>query len=252
MIVLLIGAIVAIVSFPYTFYHFSPNWGMLKRDMPPVQFYLDHFSRLHPDLIGALHLNFEKLQAFIGKEPLVPQSIAYWPHKYHANTGSTEFTALFPVLEDAGWPRHVVWAFLRDEVEKNTGELNLTNAQKGEFARVMQKMTNHHVAGYVSKLLYKVFGARMNKQAREMVFHLEPLTDTHTVVPVSLNSLDWVLRRGCVITPNPANAWESFERLSRLSKFSAIWGWVGKERTLEEAIGRHWQILDMRLRVWDE
>jgi hypothetical protein len=247
-ITLLIGLTVVIVTLPYTFYHFPPNWGIQKRDMPPVQLYLDHFYRLYPDLIVGLHGNFERLQLLIGKEPLVPQSIAYWPHKYHSNTGSTEFTALFPVLEDAGWPRRVVWTFLRDEVEKNTVELELTNTQKGEFARVMQKMTSHNISGYVAMLSHKIVGARMNKQARE-VFNLEPLTDLHTVIPVSLNSLDWVLRRGCVVTPNPADVWESFERLSRLSKFSAIWVWVGKERTLEEAMGRHWQILDMRLKV---
>jgi hypothetical protein len=73
------------------------------------------------------------------------------------------------------------------------------------------------------------------------------------VIPVSLNSLDWVLRRGCVVTPCLDNAWESYERLSRLSKFSGLWGCVGEDRTLEEAIGNHWQILDNRLKMpWDE
>lgn len=251
-IMLLIGPIVAIVALPYTFYHWSPNCGIQKKDMPPVQLYLDHFSRLHPVLIRGLYGNFERLLLSTEKDHLLPQSIAYWPHKYHSKTSETEFTIaalLFAVLEDAGWPRRVVWTFLRDEVEKNTMELELTDAQKGEFARVMQKMSSHHLAGYLAKLSHKVFGARINKQYREMVemvFNFQPLTDLHTVIPASLNSLDWVLRRGCVVTPNPADMWESFERFSRLSKFSAIWGWVGKGRTLDEAIEKHWQIWDTR------
>lgn len=238
-----------IVTLPYSFYHSSPNWGIRKTDMPPVQLYLDHFSRLHPDLTAGLHSNIERLLP-ITKKPFLPQSTRYWPNKYHSNTGSTAFTGLFPILEDAGWPRRVVWTFLRDEVEKTAV---VTDAQKGEFAHVMEKMCSHHLADYEAKLLHKVFGTWRNKQVRKMVFNLEPLTDLHAVIPVSLDSLDWVLRRGSVVTPNPADVWESYHRLSRLSKFSAIWGWVGQGRTLEEAIGAHWQILDMRLKMsWDE
>lgn len=255
MVMLLIGPIMVIVTLPYTLYHFSPNWGIQEKDMPPVQLYLDHFYRLHPELIAGLHSNSERLHLLTGKDPIPHRRIAFWPYKYDKIRGRTEFTfvtVLFAVLEDAGWPRCVIWTFLRDEVEKNTVDLGLTAAQKGEFARVMQKMNSHDLASYIAKLSHKVYGARMNKQARRMVSNLEPLTHLHTVIPVSLDSLDWVLQRGCVVTPNPTDVWESFEGLSRLSKFSAIWGWVGKDRTLEEAIGRHWQILDMRLKPWDE
>lgn len=90
-------------------------------------------------------------------------------------------------------------------MEKNTVDLELTDAQKGEFARVMQKMNRHHLAGYSAKLSQKVYGARMNKQAQQMVSNMEPWIDLHTVIPVSLNSLDWVLPRGCVVIPNPTD-----------------------------------------------
>lgn len=247
--------LVWIVTLPYSFYHLSANWGIRKKDMPPVQLYLDYFYRLHPDLTAGLHSNIERLLP-VTKDPFMPQSIVYWPHKCHSNTGATELTGsatLFIVLEDAGWPRRVVWTFLRDEVEKNAVDLKLTDAQKGEFAHVMEKMCCHHLAGYAEKLLHKIFYAWRNKQVREMVFNLEPLTDLHAVIPASLDSLDWMLRRGCVVTPNPADVWESSHQLSRLSRFSAIWGSVGQGRTLEEAIGSHWQILDMRLKMaWDE
>jgi hypothetical protein len=63
---LLIGPIVAIVALPYTFYHWSPNCGIQRKDMPPVQLYLDHFSRLHPVLIRGLYGNFERLLLLTG------------------------------------------------------------------------------------------------------------------------------------------------------------------------------------------
>lgn len=36
----------------------------------------------------------------------------------------------------------------------------------------------------------KLVGRRMNKKTRGMVLNLEPLTNLHEVIPVSLNSLD--------------------------------------------------------------
>jgi hypothetical protein len=182
--------------------------------------------------------------------------MAFWPYKYDKNTDQTEYTSaavLFAVLEDAGWPRQIVWTFLRDEVEKKSVDLGLNDAQRAQFTRVMQKINSHNLADWATMLTDKVLGRRMNKKIREMVLNLEPLTDLHDVIPISLNSLDWVLRRGCVVTPSLDNAWESYERLSRLSKFSGVWGCVGEGRTLEEAIGKHWQILDNRLKTpWDE
>ena len=251
-----IAFIVLIVTLPYSFYYWTPSGGLQEKDMPPVQLYLDHFQRLHPVLIQGLHITIEQLRLLTGKDPIMAQRMAYWPHKYYKNTEQTEFTAvasLFAVLENAGWPRRVVWTFLRDEVEKNTVELELDDAQKDEFARVMQKINSHHLAGWAAKLTDKVFGRRMNKQTRGMVLNLKPLTDLHEVIPASLNSLDWVLRRGCVVRPDLDDVSESVGRLSRLSKFSGVWGCMGEDRTLEEAIGKHWQILDMRLKMpWDE
>lgn len=136
-------------------------------------------------------------------------------------------------------------------------ELGLTDSQNDEFARVMQRINSHNLAAWAERVLYKVCGRRMNKQAREMVLRLEPLTDRPEVISSSLSSLDWVLRRGCVVAPSLDDVWESYERMSRLSKFSGLWGcvWggVGEDRALEEVIGKHWQILDNRLKMpWEE
>ena len=74
----------------------------------------------------------------------------------------------------------------------------------------------------------------------------------HRVITVSLNSLDCVLRRGCVVTLNPGDALGSFERLSGLSTFAGVWASVDEARTLDETRGKHWQILDMSLKLaWD-
>jgi hypothetical protein len=251
-----IGIVVLIVTLPYSFYYKTPNYGIQENDMPPVQLYLDHFQHLHPDLIWGLQQTIEGLRLLTGKDPIPLRCMAFWPYKYDQNINQREFTSvavLFAVLEDAGWPRRVVWTFLRDEVEKKSVELGLNDAQKGQFRYVMQKINSHNLTGWATMLTDKLVGRRMNKKTRGMVLNLEPLTDLHEVIPVSLNSLDWVLRRGCVITPSLDNAWESYERLSRLSKFSGLWGCVSEDRTLEEAIGKHWQILDNRLKMpWDE
>ncbi|OGM49917.1 hypothetical protein ABOM_001506 [Aspergillus bombycis] len=128
--------------------------------------------------------------------------------------------------------------FLRDKVEKGSVELGLNDAQKGQFTYVMQKINSHNLTNWAMMLTDKAVDRRMNKKTRDMVLHLELLTDLYEVIPISLNSLDWVLRRGCVVTPSLDNAWESYERLSRLSKFSGLWGCVGEDRILEEAISK--------------
>lgn len=74
--------------------------------------------------------------------------MAFWPYKYDQNINQREFTSvavLFAVLEDAGWPRRVVWTFLRDEVEKKSVELGLNDAQKGQFRYVIQKINSHNL-----------------------------------------------------------------------------------------------------------
>ena len=68
-----------------------------------------------------LQQTIQRLRLVTGKDPIPLQRMAFWPYKYDKSIDQTEFTSvavLFAVLEDTGWPRRVVWTFLRDEVEK--------------------------------------------------------------------------------------------------------------------------------------
>jgi hypothetical protein len=59
-IILTIVAIIALIlPLPYTLAHRSANFGMLKRDMPPVQLYLDQFEKLHPELMSSIREAYE-------------------------------------------------------------------------------------------------------------------------------------------------------------------------------------------------
>ena len=41
-----------IATLPLTLIFFSSNWSMQPKHFPPVEVYLAHFERLHPDLIA--------------------------------------------------------------------------------------------------------------------------------------------------------------------------------------------------------
>lgn len=109
----------------------------------------------------------------------------------------------------------------------------------------------------IDKLSEKIFSVRKNREARDTTFNFDPPNDmqgVNEVITVSMDSLDWVLRPGCVVRPNPENVWESQGRLFKLGLyFGDAWGTIKKERDLEKGMGEHWQVLDLRYKKpWEE
>jgi hypothetical protein len=237
--------ILLIITLPYTLYHYSPNMGMNKKYMPPVQLYLDHFERLHTELISSV----VKAHKFTTKGK--PPGIRFWPVKNYERvvTGiplvvsvtSQKWTfsqaaGLFARLEASEVAdRQVLWTFLRDEVER-AGLVN--EAEKEAFKKVMTVMCTHRLLAQISKMLLPRNGSsgRSDESAappgRNMPVGVE-------VVLVKEDSVEWILHRGALLVPAKG------VRLGKLTNFK-MWGKVGKDIDVEKGLGNYWQLIDIR------
>ncbi|KAL8900817.1 MAG: hypothetical protein Q9207_005508 [Kuettlingeria erythrocarpa] len=92
-----------VLVLPYSFYHFSSNYGMREKDMPVVQSETKYACK-----------------------PLVVGSVT--DHTYSLAAG------LFIALEDLRFPLRMLWEFLKEEVESHH---SVNETEKAEFQRVM-------------------------------------------------------------------------------------------------------------------
>ncbi|KAL8800926.1 MAG: hypothetical protein Q9223_007166, partial [Gallowayella weberi] len=162
---LLIYAILSILlTLPYTLFHFSSNYGLRASDMPIVEKYLDIFQTQNPRLAGTLDRYFRSDEWKDRNDGgRVPRSIKFWPNKstteyawliVSASVTDWSFSVvagLFVVLEELYFPRRLLWEFLMREVESkspssaSSSSSALTEADKAEFRRVMEKMCTGYV-----------------------------------------------------------------------------------------------------------
>jgi hypothetical protein len=241
----ILGIIIIILTLPYTLYYYSPNWGMRKRHMPPVQLYLDHFERLHPELISSV----AEAHKFTRKGK--PPGIKFWPVKNYehvvipipfvATYSSKKWTfsqaaGLFGRLEASGVAdRPVLWTFLRDEVER-AGLVNET--EKEAFMKVMTMMCTHRLKDLILKLKRSGKGSSGHSKEpagppeRNMPMGME-------VVLVEKDSVEWILHEGAFLVPVKGVP------VGKLTQFK-MWGRVAKDVDVEKGLGNYWQVFDTR------
>jgi hypothetical protein len=224
---------------------------MRERDMPPVQLYLDQFEKLHPELMSNIREAFETAGKDENKRQKKPRDLEYWPRSLDPEAapikewGCSTATALFAALEDAGWPRKMIWMFLRDEVEQDSRTWEISEIQKQEFAKVMVKMQNNlpEKINRVSRKVVLAYESLVNFEYRPP--SLEALGGRR-MVPLPLESLDWLFISDCLLTPNVESFCTSRQLLKRMGK--TLWGNVRNEKDLEKGMPGRWQMVDFR--VW--
>lgn len=247
-----LGVIIIIVALPYTLHYYSSNWGMNKKYMPPVQLYLDHFERLHPELISSV------AEAHKLTTKGEPPGIKFWPVKDYKHVflpiplvvtyDSKKWTfsqagGLFGRLEASGVAnRRALWKFLRDEVER-AGLVNET--EKEAFMKVMTVMNSHRLGDLILKM--KCFGkgsAGHTKESTAPPGRRVPVG--MDVVLVGKDSVEWILRKGAFLVPVKGAV------LGNLAEFK-MFGVVRKDADVEKGLGSHWQVFDSRQGYpWEE
>jgi hypothetical protein len=173
---LIFSIIVVIVTLPYTLFYYPPNFGIRRKDMVPVQLYLDNFQRLHPQLISAVSATYRSLQQSGSRIAAKPSNLQFWPSITETfiiqEWSCSATTALFANLESAGWSRQVLWAFLRDQVEREPGLVSET--QKADFARVMENMCSHNLVEDIERSVRKLVGAARLQKSSEGLYNFSP------------------------------------------------------------------------------
>jgi hypothetical protein len=238
--------VVELIISPYTFFYYSANWQMFEKHMPPVQVYLDYFQALYPDLINSV--------AVANTTRYSQQSLSgiqFWPQRMEAMSNGTRYifsqtAGLFARLESAGWPRRVLWTFLRDKVEQSglAGEI-----EKEKFNAVMQMMTNHTIITEaewrrplnICSYLFHMCLFFLNTWTLPELKWGNSVPMSMSKVEVTNDSLDWLLQKGAFLIPADHNMNLKMSKLSMLP----IWKVVKKPENLEEGLGAYWQIMGL-------
>ena len=244
--------IVMILTIPYTFYFWSSNFGIRKRDMPFVQLYLDHFETLHPELASALERAFDACEPTEGRV-----SASSWPHslvgynridvekgadaKYTTRNGYrfTLASGLFIQLEDAGFARQNLMEFLMHDVESN---VKVDEKERAEYRRVLYKLCSHRTSDLLDILL--PFG--VSKYMTNGEGFLTPGKSALGFTPYLMRNdrrMDWVLQQGAVLVPMDDDAYKKAEKLAQFGLWKAVRDDVALASASQEA---YWQLVDLR------
>ncbi|KAL2851025.1 hypothetical protein BJY01DRAFT_245234 [Aspergillus pseudoustus] len=199
-ILIVISPIAFLSGIVYCCLHPSANRGMPRKLMPPVQTYLDHFQRLHPDLMSRI-----RRHATQDREGWIQRELELWPHtgkvgfmSSPANCESCPSAILFSGLEHAGWSRKVIWGLLRDQVEK--GGL-VADTEKASFAEVMSSMCDHQLSEKVAAMnQWCMLHGLLNKERTVTLPEVDIENGEHTI-EASTDSLNWILEVGKAVRP---------------------------------------------------
>ncbi|KAL2802312.1 hypothetical protein BJX63DRAFT_437988 [Aspergillus granulosus] len=199
-IFIIISPVAFVYGSIYFCLHPSANIGMPRKFMPPVQTYLGHFQRLHPDLMSRI-----RRHATQDREGWIQRELELWPHSGKvgfmsspANHESCPAAILFSGLEHAGWSRKVIWELLRDQVE----EAGLvTDAEKDAFARVMSRMCDHELTEKAAAMIRWCMRHGLLNKERTVTLPEVDLENGEHVIEASIDSLAWILEGGKVVRP---------------------------------------------------
>ena len=264
-VIIIVTLIIFFLTLPYTLFYYSSNFSLLPKDFPPVEVYLRHFERLHPDLITYVAL--AHIAAAERRQPLGPPGINYWPRKKsseylflvvvtntHTEWTFSQAADLFAMLEAAQWDRKLLWTFLRDQVEQAG---LATQEEKEAYMKVMEKMNSHRLMTVMVPVLQKIAwlcccGGDCDGQAeQQQQEEVQADRYAHLNLPiehVQEDSLDWILHRGVLLVPNR----KTWVKMASLAEFTPVWGKIRKGRDLEKGLGDCWQIIDVRKkRPWE-
>lgn len=155
----------------------------------------------------------------------------------------SQAAGLFIMLEDLHFPRRMLWEFLRDQVETQQPTL-VTEAEKVEFRRVMEKMCTGHVLSIIipgsgwDKKNHVVDDSGDGKgfqmpESVPMGWKVLPLREG--------DGMDWVLiERGWVVPMD----WGAFSKAESFKKFG-LWGMVKDDGDVEKwGLEGWWQCVD--------
>lgn len=227
-----------VITAPYTLFYYSPNWGMQMSNAPPVEVYLNHFDRMHPDLMSYASAALKNAMQPYGQGNNQAWSVRYWPRHPQAYA-FTRSAGLFGRLEAAGWDRKLLWTFLRDEVERAGC---VTDAETAAFAAVMDIMNSHRLIDWITESLGRVF-ALFQRPPRI----LDEATVAQRFALVSLpvcfvraDSINWILRRGVILVPDGKTG----QWMRSLASFDPVWTKASKVDDLEQGVDRVWQYID--------
>jgi hypothetical protein len=248
--------IIRFLASPYTLFYYAPNWGMLDKEISPVQLYLDHFEVLYPNLISFI-ASVSNSTISTGRHA---QSVEFWPFKLTEQpftipgptgliTGSKGYAfskaaELFGRLEDAGWSRRVLYTFLRDKVEQS--EYELSAQEKEAFAAVMQKMCNHCFIPWLTNAYHWIFDLSTQWMYRRVKGWDIHLPSEMRIVYVDMNSVEWILERGnahlpgVLLVPRSPKALSSMERLVQ---GLPMWGKVEMLEDFNTDFRHRWQVM---------
>ncbi|KAL2782692.1 hypothetical protein BJX66DRAFT_320119, partial [Aspergillus keveii] len=247
-IMIIIFPIAAVYGAVYFCLHPSANARMRRRYMPPVQTYLDHFQRLHPDLMERISQHASQ-----DREGWVDRELEMWPNSAKgffrwsvANHESCPAAILFAGLEHAGWSRKVIWDLLRDQVE-GAGLVN--KEEKRALARAMSTMCDHQLTEKAAAMLrWSQRHGFLNQQEAVTLPEMD-IESGQQVVEASADSLAWILEEGKVVRPPRTITGQELARMVKLeAEFSTVWGYTSEPASTRS---RYWQTLDFPNEVLD-
>ncbi|KAI4164237.1 MAG: hypothetical protein LQ342_002202 [Letrouitia transgressa] len=251
-----------IAVLPYTVYHFSANYGIRASDKPVVQKYLDRFEEMNPRLARKLSDVFRS-EKWYAQYNGIPPTLKYWPHEskteyawFIVSASVTDYTfsvmaGLFLVLEERGFPRRLLWEFLKTQVETRSPR-SVSDDEKREFRRVMAKMCTGMVSILIVPWKKEEWVRRSTKdsEGREMVgekgFSLPESTPVGVqIVPLREgDGMEWLLCGKGLIVPMD---WPAYRKAHAMTRFG-LWGKVKKDMDLEDGkLAEVWQYMDLRV-----
>ncbi|KAL8995568.1 MAG: hypothetical protein Q9169_004710 [Polycauliona sp. 2 TL-2023] len=254
------------LALPYMLFHFSANYGIRASDKPIVQRYLDIFQHMHPALALKLSEMYqsEKWRKEYKDMNLIPPMLKFWPHEkkteyawFIISASVTDYTysvmaGLLFVLEEHGFPRRVLWDFLRTEVEERSADQSVNDEEKREFRRVMDKMCTGYVPTIINPWGKKEWVRQSEKDSEgrddmmgEKGFTLpESAPVGIQIVPLRRgDGMEWLLYEKGLIVPMD---WPAFQKIRLLTRFG-LWGKVKTDMDLEDGkMADAWQYVDLR------
>ncbi|KAL3458146.1 hypothetical protein BJX64DRAFT_292411 [Aspergillus heterothallicus] len=248
----IINLVLLVILFPvglvygavYSCLHRPANAHMPRKYMPPVQVYLNHFQRLHPDLMARISRH-----AVRDTEGWIQRELEMWPHSGKigfmatvANHESCPAAIFFAGLEHAGWSRQVIWELLRDQVE---GAELVTEEEKAAFALVMSAMCDHQITELAMSIIRWCSEHGLLNKEKIVILPETDVERGENVIEASPDSLSWILEGGKIVRPPRLVRNHKSILLLMINleaEFNTVWE---MKSTTEATMPGYWQNLEL-------